>query len=89
MVKFGVPHAIVIGNHDVEANLNADEILLLDSKIPSSYTLKGIVNNRDYIVPVYADESQTNVSFFMVFLDSGSYICEGVLGIRQYSQDNI
>ena len=78
VIDAGIPHAICNGNHDIEGNLNAMEILQLDSKLSSSYTLKGIASSgTDFIIPVYDNDDVESPVFFMVFLDSGSYTCYG------------
>ncbi|KAI8926813.1 Metallo-dependent phosphatase-like protein [Entophlyctis helioformis] len=54
-VDAAVPYAIILGNHDNEADMELLDIMQMDSQVPLSRTLTGVVspNGVDYFMPVW------------------------------------
>jgi len=87
MIKYQIPYALALGNHDDEADLTRDEIIKLDQQIPISYTQRGPLNitgASNYFLPIFSSTSQTtnsdDVMANLWIFDSGDDNCLGVPG---------
>lgn len=81
MVSHNVRWAIALGNHDIEADLNATEVILLDSSHELSMTQHGptgIGGAGNYFLPIY--NSSGHISRALWMFDSGHTGCMGVPG---------
>lgn len=69
-----VPWAIVLGNHDIEAELSGIQIMKTISKIPYSVTANGpekIAGNGNYVLKIHSSESSKTAAL-LYFMDSHS-----------------
>jgi len=69
-----VPWAVVLGNHDIEAELTGKQIMELLAKKPYSLTVNGpknIAGNGNYVLKIQSSES-SKTSALLYFLDSHS-----------------
>lgn len=72
MQKRGIPWALTLGNHDIEADLNGEEIMRLDSAWNLSLSRPGptyISHSSNYYVPI---TRQGKLVFILWMLDSGN-----------------
>ncbi|KAJ2999093.1 purple acid phosphatase [Globomyces sp. JEL0801] len=79
--KKQLPYAILLGNHDTEADLNALQIMDLARKDEFSFTSTGLVGvhegRLDYLFPVYK-ENDTTINFYVAMLYSGRRGCQEI-----------
>ncbi|MBV5314168.1 MAG: metallophosphoesterase family protein [Prolixibacteraceae bacterium] len=74
IVSLKVPWAVVLGNHDIEAELTGKQIMELLAKKPYSLTVNGpknIAGNGNYVLKIQSSES-SKTSALLYFLDSHS-----------------
>lgn len=69
--------AVLLGNHDDEADLSVERIMSMDKEHENSYTLSGWSRKNDYILPVYRGDGVDEVGALLVLLYSGAYRCYG------------
>jgi len=89
-VKFGVPWALTLGNHDTEADLEGRQIMELDSKHNLSLSRESfsfLSHSSNYFVPInYKGE----LRFVLWLLDSGNRNhCDGLYGYDCVHKDQI
>ncbi|KAI8895329.1 Metallo-dependent phosphatase-like protein [Globomyces pollinis-pini] len=79
--KKQLPYAVLLGNHDTEADLNALQIMDLARKDEFSFTSTGLVGvheeRLDYLFPVYK-ENDTTINFYVAMLYSGRRGCQEI-----------
>lgn len=74
IVGLKVPWAVVLGNHDIEAELTGKQIMELVAKKPYSLTVNGpknIAGNGNYVLKIRSSES-SKTSALLYFLDTHS-----------------
>lgn len=83
MIKRNISWAIVLGNHDIEADLSGREIVDLDSSHPLSLTQHGpesIHGATNYYLPIYVNSTSSEIGHVVWLFDSGRQECMGVKG---------
>eukprot|EP00026_Physarum_polycephalum_P007086 Phypoly_transcript_07140.p1 GENE.Phypoly_transcript_07140~~Phypoly_transcript_07140.p1 ORF type:complete len:451 (+),score=36.16 Phypoly_transcript_07140:269-1621(+) len=86
MEKRGIRWAVALGNHDVEGDLDGEEIVTLDRAHDLSLTQhspQDISGATNYYLPIYSYDPQnrsTNIGQILWVFDSGSNGCMGVDG---------
>jgi len=81
MVDADVPWALAIGNHDLEGDLTAEEILELDGSYDLSYTVKGpsyLSHVGNYYIPLTRGD---DIRYLLWVMNTGNrHHCEGTHG---------
>jgi len=71
-------YALTLGNHDLDLDLTAEQILDMDMAHPYSATEKNLFTHpATYTIPIFSRINPENISANLWFFDTGSYGCAG------------
>ncbi|KAK8790984.1 hypothetical protein WA158_005615 [Blastocystis sp. Blastoise] len=82
-IKYGIPYALVLGNHDSEGDLDRKQVMKLDITNPMSVSQvspEELPGGSNYYFPLYGSNNSTKVEVMLWFFDSMYKYCGGIEG---------
>jgi hypothetical protein len=92
MIDHQIPWAFACGNHDIEAEFNGRQIVDFDRLFNLSLTQHGpesIAGSTNYFLPIYSNESDSEITANLWIFDTGRHDCEGYTGWGCMQQNQI